>query len=132
MTFYLSVEERLDSLEKRVKKLEDSMPAIGGILTYNAVSVESLIIKNIRKIETQDLVVIALRLKARQQKSEIKAMLRDWGKSVGNWFQGGNLNTRMVNKGIVKKVESEKRDVIFTLTKKGELEADRLIEKLNR
>lgn len=59
---------------------------------------EDVLVRNIDKIEMQKLVIIALRLKQKQRKSEIKAMLQGMGAKVGNWFDGGNLNTRMVKK----------------------------------
>lgn len=125
----MSIEERLESLEKRMKKLEDFLGAGGSNTTRKPDNIEALVISRIKEIETQDLVVIALKLKPKQKKGEVKALLQDWGARVGNWFQGGNLNTRMVTKSIVKKEET-KEGVVFSLTKKGEFLADELINEI--
>lgn len=116
-----------------MQKLEAACLGIGSAATKSGKSddIEGLVVSKIDDIETQDLVVIALKLKPKQTKSEIKAMLQNWGKKVGNWFQGGNLNTRMVNKSLVKKEDvNGKREVIFSLTRKGELVAVKLINEL--
>jgi hypothetical protein len=125
----LSIEERLENLERRVQKLEDTISASGPVAASKPDSIESLIISNVNKIETQDLVIIGLKLKPRQTKTQIKAMLQDWGARVGNWFQGGNLGTRMVRKSIVKKEET-KEGVVFSLTKKGELLAQKALDEI--
>lgn len=125
----MSIEERLESLEKRMQKLEDSLAAGSSAATSKPENIEALVISRIKEIDTQDLVVIALNLKPKQKKGEVKAMLQDWGAKVGNWFSGGNLNTRMVNSNIVKK-EKTKEGVVFSLTKKGEFLADENINKI--
>jgi hypothetical protein len=125
----LSIEERLESLEKRMQKLEESLAANVSATASKPYKVEALVISRIREIETQDLVVIALKLKPKQKKGEVKAMLQDLGARVGNWFEGGNLNTRMVNSNIVKKAET-KEGVVFSLTKKGEFLANEVIDKI--
>jgi hypothetical protein len=100
----LNVEERLESIEKRVQKLEDALAGKGTVSSKPSKSeeTESMIVSHIDKIGIQDLVVIALKLKPRQTKSEIKQMLIDLGKNVGVWFEGGNFNGRLVKKSIVK------------------------------
>jgi hypothetical protein len=127
----LSIEERIERLEKRVQKLEDSLVARNTTANTKPDSIESLIIANVRKIETQDLVVLALKLRPKQTKAQVKTIIEEWGARVGNWFQGGNLNTRMVKKHIVSKDET--RDgVMFSLTKKGEFRADKLINEIEQ
>ena len=127
----MSIEERIERLEKRVQKLEDSLVARNTTASSKPHNIESLIIANVRKIETQDLVVLALKLRPKQTKAQVKTIIEEWGARVGNWFQGGNLNTRMVKKHIVSKEET-KDGVMFSLTKKGEFRADKLINEIEQ
>jgi hypothetical protein len=127
----LNIEERLTSLEKRIQKLEDSFSTMGSGSARKPQNIEARVVSKIEEIETQILVIIALRLKPRQTKAQVKSMLQDWGAKVGSWFDGGNLNTRMVNNGIVKKEETDK-GVLFSLTKKGEFMADEMISKISQ
>lgn len=125
----MSIEDRLESLEKRVKKLEDSLAIGNSVDIRTSDNIEALIISKVKKIETQDLVVVALRIRPNQTKAQVKVMLEDWGAQFGSWFDGGNLNTRMVKSHIVKK-EVTKEGVAFSLTKKGEFQADEVIDKI--
>ena len=127
----MSIEERLASLEKRVQKLEDSTAVRTPSASSKTADTEALIVSKVDSIETQDLIVIALRLTPRQTKNQVKAVLNDWGANVGSWFEGGNLNSRMVAKGLVKKEEA-KEGILFSLTKKGELLADQILNSLNK
>jgi hypothetical protein len=80
---------------------------------------------------TQDLIMIALRQKPKQTKAQIREALNDWGKAYGSWFEGGNFSGRLVNKGLVKKDGATGAgEDVFSLTKKGEMEADGLMSKL--
>ncbi|MEM3172919.1 MAG: hypothetical protein QXE82_05205 [Candidatus Nitrosotenuis sp.] len=119
------------SLEERVKRLEEIVFGTD-YSSKKFQTVEKLIIDQIDDISTQHLVVIALKLKPKQTRQEIKKILEDWGKVVGDWFKGGNMNNRLIKMNIIKKDSvNEKNDDIFVLTKKGELLADELIKKLN-
>ena len=125
------LEKRFHKLEERVSKIEKVLFKEGSV--SKAVGIEKLIVENVEDISTQHLVVIALKLKPKQTRQEIKKMLEDWGKVVGDWFKGGNMNNRLVKMSIVKRGDvNEKNDDLFSLTKKGELLADELIEKLKR
>ena len=125
------LEKRFHKLEERVSKIEKVLFKEGSV--SKAVGIEKLIVENVEDISTQHLVVIALKLKPKQTRKEIKKILEDWGKVVGDWFKGGNMNNRLVKMSIVKRGDvNEKNDDLFSLTKKGELLADELIEKLKR
>ena len=125
------LEKRFHKLEERVSKIEKVLFKEGSV--SKAVGIEKLIVENVEDISTQHLVVIALKLKPKQTRKEIKKILEDWGKVVGDWFKGGNMNNRLVKMSIVKRDDvNEKNDDLFSLTKKGELLADELIEKLKR
>ncbi len=119
----LSLEERVARLEKIVLSEEYSSKKGG--------NVEKLVIDHIDDVSTQHLVVIALFLKSKKTKQEIKKTLQDWGKAVGNWFQGGNMNNRLLNEGIIRKDGiNDKKEDLFSLTGKGENVAKKLIEKI--
>lgn len=119
----LSLEERVARLEKIVLS-EYYSPK-------KPDSIEKLVIDNVDDISTQHLVVIALSLKSKQSKQNIKNILEDWGKAIGNWFQGGNMNNRLVKTGIIKKDgTNDKKEDLFSLTGKGKNIAKKLIEKI--
>lgn len=68
-----------------------------------AAGFEQALVEKIDEIGTKDLVLIALLQKPKQTKAEIRAMLADWGKAFGTWFEGGNFSGRLVKSGLVKK-----------------------------
>jgi hypothetical protein len=116
-------EKRLADLEKRVSILEQN------INNQRPANFLQDIITKIDEIGTQDLVILALKEKPNSTKSEIKNTLSDWGKSYGNWFEGGNFSGRLIKKGLVKKADkNEKGEDRFLLTKKGEKRADDLLQ----
>lgn len=125
-------ENRLKSLENKVSKLENiiySKPFPKKLT--NVAKTEKILIEQIKHISITHLVVISLKWNQKQTREEIKKTLEDWGKVVGNWFSGGNLNNRLVKINIVKRDgTNEKNYDIFSLTKKGELLANQLIKKI--
>lgn len=128
-----SLENRLNQLEKRVGKLENAIHKKGVSSTKSTriQDVERILIDKIDKISVPHLVIIALKWKPKQTRAEIKQMLDDWGKVVGNWFKGGNMNNRLIKKNIVKRDgANENNEDLFSLTKKGELVAEELINKI--
>lgn len=107
-------EKRLADLEKRVSILEQNKN------NQRPANFSQDIITKIDEIGTQDLVILVLKEKPNSTKSEIKNILSDWGKSYGNWFEGGNFSGRLIKKGLVKKADkNEKGEDRFLLTKKG-------------
>lgn len=119
----LSLEERVARLEKIVLRGDYSAKKDGNI--------EKLLVENVEKISTQNLVVLVLKLKPKQTKIEMKKMMEDFGKIVGNWFRGGNINNRLIKKSLIKKDgKNDKNENLFSLTKKGERLAEELIEKI--
>jgi hypothetical protein len=118
-----STEQKLADFEKRLAKLEDAVFSTPSSSKAKPRDAESAVVESIDSINTQDLIVISLKLHQKQSKEEIKATLSDWGKGFGSWFEGGNFG-RLLKKGIVKKDGEE-----FALTKKGDLLADDLIAK---
>jgi hypothetical protein len=128
-----SLEDRLNQLEKRVVKLENATHKKGGSLTKSTqmLDVERMLIDKIDQMSVPHLVIIALKLRPKQTRTELKQMLEDWGKVVGSWFKGGNLNNRLIKKNIVKRDGvNENNEEIFSLTKRGEVLAEELIDKI--
>ncbi|MEO9277414.1 MAG: hypothetical protein ABI340_06525 [Nitrososphaera sp.] len=122
-------EERFQKIEERIAKIEQFLFTGGS--RPKSKGIEKLLIDNVDDISTQHLVVIALFLKPKQTKQEIKKMLEDWGKAVGNWFQGGNMNNRLLKKGVIKKDgANDKNEDLFSLTGKGGKMAEEFIEKI--
>jgi hypothetical protein len=122
------LEKAVRDLQKRVASLEQ---AVYGNPKAAARGLEQRLAEKVDKIGTQDLIVVALRQKPKQTKEEIKSVLSDCGKVYGSWFEGGNFSGRLIKKGLVKKDgQNGSGEDLFSLTKKGEVEADNLIAKL--
>ncbi len=119
----------VSDLQKRVASLEQAVFSAGR--KPSATGIEQKIVEKVDDLGTQDLIMIALRQKPKQTKAQIKQVLGDWGKAYGSWFEGGNFSGRLVSKGLVKKDGStDAGEDLFSLTKKGEMEADSLMSKL--
>jgi hypothetical protein len=122
------LEKTVQDLEKRISRLEQAV--YGKKERSPAAGFEQALVEKIDEIGTQDLILLALLQKPKQTKAELRAVLADWGKAFGSWFEGGNFSGRLVKAGLVKKDgENEKGEDIFALTKKGEMEADALAKK---
>lgn len=122
------LEKQVRDLQKRVASLEQTVYSNPKAA---ARGLEQRLAEKVDDIGTQDLIVVALRIKPKQDKEAIKGVLSDWGKAYGSWFEGGNFSGRLIRKGLVKKDgQNNSGEDLFSLTKKGEIEADNLITKL--
>ena len=125
------LESRIRDIESRLSKLEAALLGTQSV-TPRSSDLEAKLVENAEKLNTQEMIIISLKLHGKQTKEQIKTTLRDWGKVYGNWFEGGNFNGRLVKKNIVKKEDkNEKNEDSFSLTKRGEMLADELIAKAN-
>ena len=122
------LENRVADREKKLARLEQAV--YGKNEASLAKGFEQLLVEKIAEAGTQDLIVLALQIKPKQTKAEIKAMLADWGKAFGSWFEGGNFSGRLVKSGLVKKDGESDGEEVFALTKKGEMEAAALMKKI--
>jgi hypothetical protein len=126
----VELESRIDAIERRLAKLEEMLPRESHN-TFGSNELERKLVENAGRMNTQELIVISLRLNGKQTKEQVKTVLQDWGKVYGNWFDGGNFNGRLVRKNIVKKEDrNENNEDLFSLTRRGEMLADELITKV--
>jgi len=126
-----ALESRIGDIERRLSKLEEILQGERQSITTISNELEQRLVENADKMNTQEMIIISLRVNGKQTKEEVKKMLQDWGKVYGNWFDGGNFNGRLVRKNIVKKEgKNEMNEDLFSLTKRGEMLADELITKV--
>jgi len=124
-----NLEKVVLDLQKRVTSLEQAVYGSGSKPARRGL--EQRIVEKVDDIGTQDLILVALMLAPKQSKTQIRQVLSDWGKAFGSWFEGGNFSGRLVKAGLVKKDgASDAGEDLFSLTKKGEMEADSLVSKL--
>ena len=69
--------------------------------------------------------MLSLFLNREQTKLEMRDTLANWGKTHGNWFEGGNFNNRLIKKSFVRSTTNNK----YQLTKKGQVETKKIIKK---
>ena len=126
-----ALESRIGDIERRLSKLEEILQGERQSITTISNELEQRLVENADKMNTQEMIIISLRVNGKQTKEEVKKMLQDWGKVYGNWFDGGNFNGRLVRKNIVRKEgKNEMNEDLFSLTKRGEMLADELITKV--
>ena len=126
-----ALESRIGDIERRLSKLEEILQGERQSQITISNELEQRLVENADKMNTQEMIIISLRVNGKQTKEEVKRMLQDWGKVYGNWFDGGNFNGRLVRKNIVKKEgKNEMNEDLFSLTKRGEMLADELITKV--
>jgi hypothetical protein len=112
-----ALESRIGDIERRLSKLEEILQGERQSLTTISNELEQRLVENADKMNTQEMIIISLRVNGKQTKEEVKRMLQDWGKVYGNWFDGGNFNGRLVRKNIVKKEgKNEMNEDLFSLT----------------
>jgi hypothetical protein len=130
-----NLEKVVLDLQKRVTSLEQAVYGDSGNNNSSSKTVsrglEQRIVEKVDDIGTQDLILVALMQNPKQSKAQIRQVLNDWGKAYGSWFEGGNFSGRLVKAGLVKKDgASDAGEELFSLTKKGEMEAGNLVSKL--
>ena len=59
----------------------------------------------------------------------MQSTLLDWGKKFNNWFRGGNFNNRLIKTSFIRISGQKNKMSLYTLTKKGELEAKKITER---
>src|SRR2546428_8818909 len=86
------VEKRIDNLEKRMSSFEKQ----GSHDTNGMTDFERKIEGKIGKMGPQNLIIIALKFKSKQSKSELENCLINWGvkNTIHGWFKGGNFSER--------------------------------------
>ncbi len=125
------LEKVILDLQKRVTSLEHAIYGNGSASATLTDALEKHIVEKVDEIGTQDLVLVSLMQSPKQTKAQIRQSLNDWGKAYGSWFDGGNFSGRLVKAGLVKRDgSSNSGEELFSLTKKGEMEASNLISKL--
>lgn len=127
------LEERISDLEKRVSQLEHMKPTLTKKIDSMS-QIESIIVSNIDKLGMQDIVTLALYSKPKQTAEDLRGKIKSWGgtKQKLNWFAGGNLKQRLVNKGILFEDGKNKDGLIeYSVTKgNGYKKVNEVIQKL--
>lgn len=131
MTKIDDLEKRIEKLENRVSKLEKPIrkpPTNNGGKSEDK-EIEKQIASQLKKFQTKELVLIAFRLFRPKDVDEIKDRLKSWGWIEDTFFKK-NFSTTLLKTGLVQKRKAENgKDVLLTLTLKGEIEADNVISK---
>ena len=131
MDRFSEIWEKINEIDERVKRLEKSNQegTTNNINLSKATEIEKRIALNLKKFQTKELVLIALRLFSPKTSSEIKNRLKNWG-WVEDTFFTKNFSTLLIKTGLVQKENDENgKNDILTLTLKGEIETDKIIEK---
>ncbi|MEX0594859.1 MAG: hypothetical protein WD512_00030 [Candidatus Paceibacterota bacterium] len=130
-------EVKLKDLEQRVSRLEKDIMSISSKdrIKIRSDDFERKLSDKIDNVGIQNLVIIALKIKPKQTKTELTNLLLSWGtkKTVKGWFKGGNFKQRLLDNGIIMKDgENDENEGFFSLTKvKGNQMAKSLFEKYN-
>jgi hypothetical protein len=125
-----NLEKKMKEIEQRLSKLEKSKSPTG--MQKTSSNLVNKIREKINEIGIQHLIILALKIKSKQTKSEIEDILRGWNKPIGSWFKGGNFNRRLLGKGIIMKDgENDSQESQFSLTMRGLKEAEKIVSRYN-
>ena len=120
------LEKRIIDLEKRVAKLEN--PSISNL--NSTTSFESKIVERIDDIGIQHLVLLALKIKQKQSRLELKQKVASWQKPIGTWFDGSSIKIRLLDTHqIIRDGKDEKNKELYSLGSKGVRTVKDLIKK---
>lgn len=87
--------------------------------------------QQIDEMPIPELILVILRTNSPQTRSQMLQTLQEIGKDIGSWFKGGNFSKRIVKKGYAIKVGKDDSNAdLFSLTTKGMIFAEKLIEKI--
>ena len=134
-------EESVDEMSVRLKKLEERVTKLERKKEVETLSMTDLDIVGsklqgkVDSIGQQKLIIISLRCKPKQSKSDLLDILLKWGikKTIHKWFKGNNFKSRLVDTGIIMKdgKNSNGKDVYSLTITKGMPQADKLIQDHN-
>ncbi len=133
--------KRIDKISVSVKKLEERVTKLEGKRELKKPTVGDLDIigsklqGKVDKLGQQKLIIIALRHKPKQSKSDLLNILLKWGikKTIHKWFRGSNFKHRLLDTGIIMKdgTNSNGEDLYSLTITKGTPNADKLIQNHN-
>lgn len=127
------ISTRLKKLEERVTELEEEKPKIPSMTNLDKVG--SKLQGKVDSLGQQKLIIISLRYKPKQSKSDLLDILLKWGikKTIHKWFKGSNFKLRLLDTGIIMKdgKNSDGEDVYSLTITKGIPQADKLIQDHN-
>ena len=139
MDKFLEIWKKINEMDVRVKKLEKSsssqLEKNNKEKSSSSNNLESLGIKlqgKVDKVGQQNLIILALKFKPRQSKTDLLNVLLNFGvsKTIHKWFKSGNLNNRLLNKGIIMIDGKNSDEDLYSLTiPKGIPKANDLINK---
>jgi len=131
--------EKIDKVNDSVKKLEERISKLEGSVGSEKPSINNLdfigskLQGKVDKIGQQKLIIIALRHKPKQSKSDLLGILLKLGvkKTIHKWFMGSNFKHRLLDTGIIMKDEknSNAEDLYSLTITKGIPKADELIQE---
>ena len=127
----LELEKRIEDLENTVKSLQCNFTSSSE--NQNNDELTTLMVENISKIKSHDLVILLLFSESTMTKDELKAQFMALGTTnkMINWFNGGNLKQRLIDTGILYKSGSKEKKICYSLTKgKGRQAAKKIIQRL--
>jgi len=112
-------------------KINEIIQKVKSSKTAKLSSFETPLANQIDNLSIPDLILVILRTKSPQTKSEIAEKLGRIGRDVGSWLKGGNINSRLIKKGLIfKQVKKENKEDLYSLTVKGTIQAEKLIEMI--
>jgi len=123
----LNLENKISQIEKQLKNIVEERPKN----QINFGSFEKKLSEKLDDIGTQDLVIVCLKLKQKQSKSQLEDTIKNWGKPSSSWFNSNNFKARLRDKGfIMKDGKNENDEDVFSLTQiKGVKMANQLFKK---
>ena len=120
------IEDRFKALEKRIENIEH----LPSKIESSGNNLEHEIIQKIDEIGVQHLVLLALRLKSKQPRNDLKLKIESWNKPVGTWFGGGHLKNRLLKTHqIIHDGINKDNEELYSLGSKGAKTVKNLIEK---
>jgi uncharacterized protein YdcH (DUF465 family) len=131
MDKFSKIWEKINEIDERVKKLEVNKPEISSSSPFYTIGIKFK--DKVDEIGQQKLILIALRFKPKQSKSDLLNVLLSWGikNTIYKWFRGSNFKQRLLDIGLIMKDgKNTNNEDTFSLTiSKGIPKADELIEK---
>jgi len=103
---------------------------VKSVHTPSLSSFEVQLASQIYEISIPELIIVLLRTKSNQSKDDLIQTSKHLGRNIKSWFDGGNFTKRLINAGFIEKTGKNNSDDVFSLTIRGQIKAEILIEKL--
>lgn len=122
--------------EKRISELESLVKSkyAHEDLTRKPIppNIMKSVVLNLNNLKLGELSLIALNFYGKLGREEIIKILKKWGKKGSDSLSGGNFSRDLIKTGFITEAEKIGKVIVYELSEQGKMEADKLLNRLEK